>query len=92
MNKLSVNKESAFNGSDSHKSELLRSNHDKVRKTRNIDVNEESWKAKPMKESPVWCIDYCNELIILGCADGRLEFWELTSAKLKVTNYHTINL
>ncbi|KOB76656.1 Uncharacterized protein OBRU01_05567 [Operophtera brumata] len=31
------------------------------------------WSGKPVKESPVWCMDFCNDLIILGCADGRLE-------------------
>ncbi|XP_066255136.1 sterol regulatory element-binding protein cleavage-activating protein [Euwallacea similis] len=33
--------------------------------------------------SSVWCMDYVDNLVIVGCADGRLEFWEATSCKLK---------
>lgn len=47
-------------------------------------VSNLSWKGKDISESPIWCMDYCNDLIILGCADGRLEFWEATSGKLMV--------
>lgn len=36
------------------------------------------------KLSPIWCMDYMENLIVLGCADGRLEFWEGSSGKLKV--------
>lgn len=35
------------------------------------------------KLSPIWCLDYVDNLIVVGCADGRMEFWEGTSAKLK---------
>ncbi|CAG9769082.1 unnamed protein product [Ceutorhynchus assimilis] len=35
------------------------------------------------KLSSVWCMDYVDNLIIIGCADGRLEFWEATTQKLK---------
>ncbi|VVD04138.1 unnamed protein product [Leptidea sinapis] len=44
---------------------------------------EADWRARPFGDSPVWCADFCNDLIVLGCADGRLEFWEATSSKLK---------
>lgn len=37
--------------------------------------------------SPVWCMDYVDNLIVVGCADGRLEFWEGTTGKLKVSLY-----
>ncbi|KAJ8980052.1 hypothetical protein NQ317_012892 [Molorchus minor] len=33
--------------------------------------------------SPIWCMDYLDNLIVIGCADGRLEFWEGTTGKLK---------
>ncbi|XP_050683751.1 sterol regulatory element-binding protein cleavage-activating protein-like [Leptidea sinapis] len=46
---------------------------------------EADWRARPFGDSPVWCADFCNDLIVLGCADGRLEFWEATSSKLKVS-------
>lgn len=35
---------------------------------------------------PIWCIDYTDNLIVLGCASGRLEFWEGTTGKLKVNS------
>ncbi|KAL1513489.1 hypothetical protein ABEB36_002893 [Hypothenemus hampei] len=35
------------------------------------------------KVSSVWCMDFVNNLIIIGCSDGKLEFWEATSSKLK---------
>lgn len=45
-------------------------------------------KGRAISKSPIWCMDYCNDLIILGCADGRLEFWEVTSCKLMVSAYN----
>ncbi|KAJ8926743.1 hypothetical protein NQ314_020860 [Rhamnusium bicolor] len=33
--------------------------------------------------SPIWCMDYLDNLIVIGCADGRIEFWEGTLGKLK---------
>ncbi|KAL0902641.1 hypothetical protein ABMA27_000465 [Loxostege sticticalis] len=44
-------------------------------------VTNTYWKGTPITESPVWCMDFCNDLIILGCADGRIEFWEASSGK-----------
>lgn len=35
--------------------------------------------------SQIWCIDYLDNLIVAGCADGRLEFWEVNTNKLKVS-------
>ncbi|RZC39326.1 sterol regulatory element-binding protein cleavage-activating protein [Asbolus verrucosus] len=35
------------------------------------------------KLSPIWCMDYLDNLIVIGCADGRLEFWEATTGRLK---------
>lgn len=49
------------------------------------DFNERSGRSMSSKElretggtklSPIWCIDYHDNLIVIGCADGRLEFWE----------------
>lgn len=45
-------------------------------KSPTIDVNE---KPAP----PIWCLDYLDNLIVIGCADGRLEFWEGTTQKFK---------
>lgn len=33
---------------------------------------------------PVWCMDYMDNLIVVGCANGQIEFWEGTTGKLKV--------
>ena len=35
--------------------------------------------------SPIWCMDYLENLIVVGCANGTLEFWEGTTGKFKVT-------
>lgn len=37
--------------------------------------------------SQIWCIDYLDNLVVAGCADGRLEFWEVNTNKLKVRNF-----
>ncbi|XP_077302118.1 SREBP cleavage activating protein isoform X2 [Arctopsyche grandis] len=29
----------------------------------------------------IWCMDFADDLIVLGCSDGRLEFWEASTAK-----------
>ncbi|XP_076236809.1 SREBP cleavage activating protein isoform X2 [Calliopsis andreniformis] len=29
--------------------------------------------------SPIWCMDYQENLIVVGCANGSLEFWEGTT-------------
>ncbi|XP_059059772.1 sterol regulatory element-binding protein cleavage-activating protein [Achroia grisella] len=57
---------------------------DKVRtEVSEVDaVTNPCWRGNAMQESPVWCMDFCNDLIILGCADGRVEFWEATSRKI----------
>lgn len=34
---------------------------------------------------PIWCIDYQENLIVVGCANGTLEFWEGTTGLLKVS-------
>uniref|UniRef100_A0A336MGS4 Sterol regulatory element-binding protein cleavage-activating protein n=1 Tax=Culicoides sonorensis TaxID=179676 RepID=A0A336MGS4_CULSO len=33
--------------------------------------------------SPIWCLDFQDNLIVIGCADGRLEFWEGMSGNFK---------
>lgn len=36
--------------------------------------------------SPIWCLDYMDNLIVIGCADGKLEFWDTTTSSLRVSN------
>ncbi|CAG9781801.1 unnamed protein product [Diatraea saccharalis] len=45
-------------------------------------VTNSNWRGALITESPIWCMDFCNDLIIAGCADGRIEFWEASSGKL----------
>lgn len=45
------------------------------------DKNLEDESVQP---SPIWCLDYLENLIVVGCANGRIEFWEGTLGKLKV--------
>ncbi|OXU21849.1 hypothetical protein TSAR_009631 [Trichomalopsis sarcophagae] len=33
--------------------------------------------------SSIWCMDYQENLIVIGCANGSLEFWEGTTGKFK---------
>lgn len=33
----------------------------------------------------IWCMDFADDLIVLGCSDGRLEFWEASTAKFHVS-------
>ncbi|XP_055390295.1 sterol regulatory element-binding protein cleavage-activating protein [Condylostylus longicornis] len=33
--------------------------------------------------SPIWCMDYLNNIVALGCANGRIEFWEIPTGILK---------
>jgi hypothetical protein len=35
---------------------------------------------------PIWCLDCHENLIAVGCANGRLEFWEGTTGTFKVMN------
>lgn len=40
-------------------------------------------RKKAYQTSPIWCLDFLDNLIVIGCADGRLEFWEGTTGNLK---------
>lgn len=40
--------------------------------------------TKGPSPSPIWCLDYMDNLIVIGCADGKIEFWESTTGALKV--------
>lgn len=41
-------------------------------------------KSNENSLSAVWCLDYMDNLIVIGCADGKIEFWESTTGTLKV--------
>lgn len=38
--------------------------------------------------SPIWCMDYQENLIVVGCANGSLEFWEGTTGRFKVIDQY----
>ncbi|KAK2584484.1 hypothetical protein KPH14_006859 [Odynerus spinipes] len=33
--------------------------------------------------APIWCMDYQENLIVVGCSNGSLEFWEGTTGRFK---------
>ena len=35
--------------------------------------------------SAIWCVDYQENIIVVGCANGCLEFWEGTTGRFKVS-------
>jgi hypothetical protein len=37
---------------------------------------------------PIWCLDCHENLIAVGCANGRLEFWEGSTGTFKVMHQH----
>uniref|UniRef100_A0A1A9WHD4 Sterol regulatory element-binding protein cleavage-activating protein n=1 Tax=Glossina brevipalpis TaxID=37001 RepID=A0A1A9WHD4_9MUSC len=43
--------------------------------------------VRKLNSSPVWCLDSFDNLIAVGCANGRIEFWEIPGGVLKCT-YH----
>jgi len=60
------------------------------RHTINLEQNEWENRSKKISEneicvnSQIWCVD-CNEnVVVLGCADGSLQFWDMYKGILKV--------
>jgi len=56
----------------------------------NSDQNELENRSKKISEneicvnSQIWCVD-CNEnVVVVGCADGSLQFWDMYKGILKV--------
>ncbi|EDV38173.1 uncharacterized protein Dana_GF13825, isoform A [Drosophila ananassae] len=39
--------------------------------------------VRRLPASPVWCLDYFDNLIAVGCANGRVELWESPAGVLK---------
>lgn len=46
--------------------------------------NELKQRRCTVAMSAIWCLDYMDNLIAIGCADGKIEFWESTTGTLKV--------
>lgn len=43
-----------------------------------------NYRKRCKEPSPIWCLDYYEGLIAVGCGDGRIELWESTTGLLKV--------
>lgn len=41
--------------------------------------------AAEKKRQQIWCLDFVDNLVAVGCADGRLEFWEGSTGNEKVS-------
>lgn len=48
-------------------------------------LNTFKTSANHQNPSPIWCVDYQDNLIVVGCANGSLEFWEGTTGRFKVS-------
>lgn len=48
-----------------------------------IDRTTGDFRVSGKNYSPVWCIDYLDNLVAVGCANGRIEFWEIPTGRLK---------
>lgn len=46
-------------------------------------INSLTAPSKSYNTSPIWALDFIDNLIVIGCADGRLEFWEGTTGSFK---------
>lgn len=80
INQASVN----LNNVKSKSCDKLPSENDKTcNRLVNGVCNGDVVNTDTSKVPPIWCMDYLDNLIVLGCSDGRLEFWEGTTGKFK---------
>ena len=55
-----------------------------VPRSHSLNDSTDHLTEKCQHASPIWSLDFHDNLIVLGCADGRLEFWEGTTGNFKV--------
>ncbi|CAH2035548.1 unnamed protein product, partial [Iphiclides podalirius] len=87
---LSLEEDKECNGgvfvfsSSAESASVLRDNRNNGKVGSRTDCGDEGSapRTRAVSESPVWCMDFCDDLVILGCADGRLELWEASTGKL----------
>ena len=68
-------------------------NFEKFHKLKNNGlIRNESDHNSMENQSPasVWAMDCEDGLIVLGCADGRIEIWETMSCQFKVRKFKNI--
>jgi len=70
--------------------DTINQDENKSRHIINSDQNKWENRSKKISEneicvnSQIWCVD-CNEnVVVLGCADGSLQFWDIYRGILKV--------
>ncbi|KAB0798454.1 hypothetical protein PPYR_09447 [Photinus pyralis] len=51
--------------------------------TLSVRHDSESSTTSNGKSAPIWCTDYVDNLIVIGCSDGSLEFWEGTTGNFR---------
>lgn len=44
-------------------------------------------RATERANVPIWSMDCFDNIVVLGCEDGCLEFWDCVTGKLRVENY-----
>ncbi|KAL7027293.1 hypothetical protein ACKWTF_005397 [Chironomus riparius] len=59
----------------------LNNNLNRVNSSSSDNVN--GLNSPQYKSSPIWTLDFTDNLIVIGCACGRLEFWEATTGTLR---------
>ncbi|GBP90752.1 Sterol regulatory element-binding protein cleavage-activating protein [Eumeta japonica] len=85
FNEISITSLSSSTDSNIHNDQRTEFSRSSGSIESDTDATNRNWKGKPISGSPIWCMDFCSDLIVLGCADGRLEFWEASTAKLLCT-------
>lgn len=67
-----------------YKFHYIQDNKPNIRRSRSDEKGRKISDEGSGKLSAVWCMDFVDNLVIIGCANGRLEFWEATTSRLKV--------
>lgn len=49
------------------------------------EAQTQSQERRRGKGHQIWCLDFVDNLVAVGCADGRLEFWEGSTGNAKVS-------
>jgi hypothetical protein len=79
--------EPMYNGFHEESPKLNSNSNSKVAVQRSNSLNSENNLEKCYATSPIWSLDFKDNLIVIGCADGRLEFWEGTTGNFKVSSF-----
>ncbi|CAO1392652.1 unnamed protein product [Diamesa tonsa] len=78
INKTNVQRSNSLNNNNDTDSDNVRSSENITKSTISLDT-----KSQYYSSSPIWSLDFIDNLIVIGCADGRIEFWEGTTGYFK---------